>query len=140
MRNQSSAGQLTREATAFALAHEADGFGVTPMNQLYVFEGYRIDEPRVIMLALAHDDERLKHVPSDETNGVGLADVGDCYSRGTRASHALANWICSQGYNANAYRGPSASAPKRSGVMTCLSQNRRRSRTGHSSGDAISSR
>jgi epoxyqueuosine reductase len=108
--NQASAEQLTREATAFALANEADGVGVTPMDPLYVFEGYKIDEPWVIMLALAHDYERLKQVPSDETNGVGLADVGDCYSRGTRASHALANWIRSRGYNASAYPGPSASA------------------------------
>jgi epoxyqueuosine reductase len=109
-RNPASAEQLTREASAFALANEADDFGVTPMDPLYVFEGYKIDEPWVIMLAFAHNYERLKQVPSDETNGVGLADVGDCYSRGTRASHALANWIRSQGYKASAYPGPSANA------------------------------
>lgn len=109
-RNEAAAEQLTREATAFALAHEADDVGITPMDPLYVFEGYKIEEPWVIMLALAHNYERLKQVPSDETNGIGLADVGDCYSRGTRASHALANWIRSQGYNASAYPGPSASA------------------------------
>ena len=32
------------------------------------------------------------------------------YARGTRVSYALANWIRSQGYNAQAYPGPSASA------------------------------
>ena len=64
----------------------------------------------MIVLAFAHNYERLKQVPSDETNGVGVTDVGDQYARGTRSSFALANWIRSQGYNASAYPGPSASA------------------------------
>ena len=108
--NPAPAAQLAAEAAAFALAHEADGFGIAPMDPLYIFEGYTIDEPWVIVLALAHNYERLKEVPSDETNGIGVTDVGDQYARGTRASYALANWIRSQGYNANAYPGPSADA------------------------------
>jgi epoxyqueuosine reductase len=75
-----------------------------------VFEGYTIDHPWVIVLALAHNYERLKQVPSDETNGIGVTDIGDQYARGTRASYALANHIRSQGYNANPYPGPSADA------------------------------
>jgi epoxyqueuosine reductase QueG len=109
-RNQASVEQLSAEASAFALAHEADAIGIAPMDPLYVFEGYTIDEPWVIVLALAHNYEQLKQVPSDETNGAGVTDVGEQYARGTRASYALANWIRSQGYNANAYPGPSASA------------------------------
>ena len=80
------------------------------MDPLYVFEGYTINEPWVIVLALAHNYERLKEVPSDETNGIGVVDVGDQYARGTRSSYALANWIRSQGYNASPYPGPSANA------------------------------
>jgi epoxyqueuosine reductase QueG len=80
------------------------------MDPLYVFEGYTIDEPWVIVLALAHNYECLKEVPSDETNGVGVVDVGDQYARGTRSSYALANWIRAQGYNATPYPGPSAGA------------------------------
>ena len=80
------------------------------MDLLFVFEGYAIDEPWVIVLALAHNYERLKEVPSDETNGIGVVDVGDQYARGTRSSYALANWIRSQGYTANPYPGPSAGA------------------------------
>jgi epoxyqueuosine reductase QueG len=109
-RTDASAEHWSREASAFALAHEADALGIAAMDPLYVFEGYTIDEPWVIVLALAHDYERLKQVPSDETNGVGVTDVGDQYARGTRASYALANWIRSQGYNASAYPGPSATA------------------------------
>jgi epoxyqueuosine reductase len=110
VRNEASPRQLSDEAIAFACSHEADAAGIAPMDPLYVFEGYTIDEPWVIVLALAHNYERLKEVPSDETNGVGVTDVGDQYARGTRSSYALANWIRSQGYNANPYPGPSASA------------------------------
>ena len=109
-RKDAPAEQLSRDLTAFALAHEADDLGIAPMDPLYVFEGYEIDEPWVIVLALAHNYERLKQVPSDETNGIGVTDVGDQYARGTRASYALANWIRSQGYNARAFPGPMADA------------------------------
>ena len=109
-RAQATADQFAADAKAFAMANEADDIGIVAMNPLYVFEGYRIDEPWVIILAIAHNYERLRHVPSDETNGVGVTDVGDQYARGTRASYALANWIRSHGYNASAYPGPAASA------------------------------
>jgi ferredoxin len=109
-RNSARADELSRDLTAFALSHEADDVGIAPMDPLYVFEGYSIDDPWVIVLALAHNYERLKQVPSDETNGVGVTDIGDQYARGTRASYALANWIRSQGYHAQAYPGPMADA------------------------------
>jgi len=109
-RNDAPAEQLANEVKSFALSHEADDAGIAPMDPLYIFEGYTIDEPWVIVLALAHNYERLKEVPSDETNGVGVVDVGDQYARGTRSSYALANWIRSQGYNAHPYPGPSAGA------------------------------
>ena len=109
-RRHASAAEFAEEAKAFALSHEAGGVGIAAMDPLYVFEGYAIEEPWVIVLALAPDYERLKEVPSDETNGVGVTEIGTQYARGTRVSYALANWIRSQGYNAQAYPGPSASA------------------------------
>jgi epoxyqueuosine reductase QueG len=109
-RTAGSAEEFTAAVNEFALSHEADAVGITPMDPLYVFEGYTIEEPTVILLAVAHNYERLKQVPSDETNGEGLADVGDQYARGTRSSFALANWIRSQGYNALAFPGPMADA------------------------------
>jgi len=109
-RNDASADERSAEAIRFALAHEADDVGIAAMDALYVFEGYCIDEPFVIVLAFAHNYERLKQVPSDETNGAGVCDVGDQYARGTRSSYALANWIRAQGYNAHPYPGPSADA------------------------------
>ena len=110
MQRQASPEEFAAEATDFALAHEAGGVGIAPMDPLYVFEGYTINEPWVLVLALSPNYERLKEVPSDETNGIGVTEIGEQYARGTRVSFALANWIRSQGYNAQAYPGPSASA------------------------------
>jgi epoxyqueuosine reductase len=109
-RNSASAQSLTEQVKDFAHSHEADDLGMAPMNPLWVFEGYTIDHPWVIILALAHNYERLREVPSDETNGIGVCDVGDQYARGTRSSYNLANWIRSQGYNADPYPGPMAGA------------------------------
>jgi epoxyqueuosine reductase QueG len=105
-----SPADFASEVKEFALAHEAGAVGIAPMDPLYVFEGYTINEPWVIILALAPDYERLKQLPSDESNGIGVTEIGEQYARGTRASFALANWIRTQGYNASAYPGPSASA------------------------------
>jgi epoxyqueuosine reductase len=109
-RNESSPQRLAEVARMFALSHEADDIGIAVMDLLYVFEGYTIAHPWVIVLTLAHDYERLREVPSDETNGIGVCDVGDQYARGTRSSYALANWIRSQGYDADPYPGPMAGA------------------------------
>jgi Pyruvate/2-oxoacid:ferredoxin oxidoreductase delta subunit len=109
-RRDAPAHEWTNAVRSFALEHEADAAGIAPMDPSYVFEGYTIEEPWVIVLALAHNYERLKEVPSDETNGVGVCDVGDQYARGTRASYALTNWIRAQGYKADPYPGPMAAA------------------------------
>jgi epoxyqueuosine reductase len=81
-RNESSPQEFAEAAKSFAFSHEADDIGVAVMDPLYVFEGYTINQPWVIVLALAHNYERLREVPSDETNGVGVCDVGDQYARG----------------------------------------------------------
>jgi Pyruvate/2-oxoacid:ferredoxin oxidoreductase delta subunit len=109
-RNPASPSLLSEQAKNFALSHEADDVGIAAMDPLYVFEGYTIEHPWVIVVALAHNYERLREVPSDETNGIGVCDMGDQYARGTRSSYNLANWIRSQGYNADPYPGPMAGA------------------------------
>jgi epoxyqueuosine reductase len=39
-RREKSAEEFSAYVKAFALAHEADDVGISPMNPLYVFEGY----------------------------------------------------------------------------------------------------
>lgn len=109
-RSDAAPEELTERVKHFALAHEADDVGIAAMQPTFVFEGYSIDHPNVVILALAHNYERLREVPSDETNGVGVCDVGDQYARGTRSSYALASWIRGQGYHADPYPGPMAGA------------------------------
>jgi len=102
--------ELSAAVRDFAMAHEADGVGMVPLDPLWVFKGYEITDTWVIVLAIAHNYEQLKQVPSNKENGAGVTDIGLQYARGTRASFALANWIRSQGYSANAYPGPNATA------------------------------
>ena len=109
-RNESPPRELAEAVKSFALSHEADDVGIAIMDPVYVFEGYSIDHPWVIILAIAHNYERLRDVPSDETNGLGVCDVGDQYVRGTWSSYALAWWLRSQGYHADPYPGPMAGA------------------------------
>jgi len=109
-RNQSYTQDLAEAVTSFALAHEADEVGIAKMDPLYAFEGYTIDQPWVIVPAFAHNYEPLLQVPSVQTNGVGVCDVGDQYARGSRSGYAPANWIRSQGYQADSYPGPMAGA------------------------------
>lgn len=109
-RRGGTAEEFSNAVREFAARNGADAVGVAAMDPLYVFAGYSIEDPWVIVLALQHDYEKLKQLPSDESNGEGVTDIGVQYARGTEVSYALANWIRSQGYHAQAYPGPSANA------------------------------
>lgn len=101
---------LSAEVKRFALSAGVDAIGIAQMNPLFVFQGYTIDCPWVIIVVLAHNYDDLQHVPSDETHGIGVTEIGVQYARGTKLSYALANWIREQGYHAKPYPGPSADA------------------------------
>lgn len=57
-KEQASPEEFSAAAMEFAVSHEADQAGIAAMDPMYVFEGYMIEEPWVIMLALAHNYER----------------------------------------------------------------------------------
>ncbi len=94
----------------FALQDEADLVGITSMKPGYVYEGYSIDEPWIIIVGVAMDYDLLSTVPASNDNPEGAAEVGRQYNRAARASRQLVNFIRSQGYSAKAYEGPNASA------------------------------
>ena len=95
-RNESPAEQLAAEAKAFALSHEADAIGIAPMDPLYVFEGYTIDEPWVIVLALAHNYERLKQIASEKRMRlVTIPMPGPVYFEEQRLPASYANFYVS---------------------------------------------
>ncbi len=100
----------TETVKSFALSHEADQVGITPMDPSYVFDGYEIGEPWLIVIGVAMDHDRLNAAPDTLENPVSAVEVGEQYNRAARVSRNLANYVLSQGYNAKAFPGPWASA------------------------------
>ncbi|MEE9146811.1 MAG: 4Fe-4S dicluster domain-containing protein [Candidatus Tectomicrobia bacterium] len=87
-----------------ALAHEADLVGVARFDPTWVFNGYEVDMPWVIVLGMAMDHARLATAPEPPS----VVEVMTQYNRGTRVSRVLADWICQQGYDAIPHGGPQA--------------------------------
>jgi len=94
----------TRRVKEFALANHADLVGVARVNPNWVFEGFTVESPWVVMLAVAMDHSELATAP--ET--AAAVEVARQYNRGTIAARALANWIRGQGYEAEGHGGPYA--------------------------------
>lgn len=103
-RAQRMARAWTEEIKAFALAHEADLVGVARLDPLWVFDGYAVEEPWIIVLGVAMDPAKLGTAPALEAE----AEVLRQYNRGTRAARALANFIRANGHDARAHGGPTA--------------------------------
>ncbi len=101
---EKSAAAWSAEVKEFARAHEADLIGIIPLDPLWVFEGYEVAEPWLIVIGVAMEYDRLSTAP-DVVAGV---EVIATYNRGTRAARNLANWIHRQGYHADAHGGPLA--------------------------------
>ncbi len=94
----------------FALAHESDLIGITPMKDEYIYEGYELNDPTVIILGVAMDYQELNQAPASFENPAAGVEVGRQYNTASRACRNLANYILEQGYYAKAWPGPYASA------------------------------
>jgi epoxyqueuosine reductase QueG len=93
-----------------AHAHEGDMVGITPMRPEYVYEGYEIEEPWVIIVGVTMNYDSLEQGPPSFENPESGVEVGRQYNRAARACREVRNFILSQGYFAKAYQGPYASA------------------------------
>ena len=98
---EDTAENWTRKVKEFSLANEADMVGIARMNQDWVFEGYEIKEPWIIMHGVRQDYEKISTAPDYTTN----EEVLDQYNRAHRSNYALATWIREQGYHAERYKG-----------------------------------
>jgi epoxyqueuosine reductase len=105
-----SPAEWTGIVKSFATAHEADLVGVARMDPLWVFEGYQLEAPWVIVLGVAMDHARLSHQPSTADNVTAQVEIAEQYNRGARAAMRLANFIRGQGYAADPHQGPWAGA------------------------------
>ncbi len=89
---------------AHALANEADLVGIARVRPEWVFEGYEVAEPWVVMLGVAMDHAALSTAPETPS----AVEVIRQYNRGTRAAREVANFIQGQGYGARPHGGPMA--------------------------------
>ena len=108
--NDKSAKEWHAELQSFALSNEADIFGVSKLDPLWVYDGFEIQEPWIIMLGVAMDHDKLAQVPPSFSNPTSAVEVGDKYNKAARACRKLTNHILSMGYQAKAFQGPYASA------------------------------
>jgi NAD-dependent dihydropyrimidine dehydrogenase PreA subunit len=95
---------FTEAVKAFALANEADQVAVAAMKTEWFFEGMAQDLPWIVVMAVRMDHAELAAAPEPPS----IIEVMRQYNRGTRAARALADWIRSQGYEADPHGGPTA--------------------------------
>jgi epoxyqueuosine reductase len=100
----------TSAVKAFALAHEADLVGIARLDPLWVFEGYELADPFVVVLGVTMDHALLSEVPSTADHPEGQLEVARAYNRGARAAMNLANFIRAHGHDARPHQGPWAGA------------------------------
>ncbi|MEC7490211.1 MAG: 4Fe-4S dicluster domain-containing protein [Pseudomonadota bacterium] len=86
------------------LENESDIIGVARTKQEWVFEGYEVNDPWVVIIGVAMDHVELVKAPSIESP----IEVITQYNRGTRAARAIANFIQEKGYSARPHGGPTA--------------------------------
>jgi epoxyqueuosine reductase QueG len=92
----------------YALSNGADIVGITRMREEWVFEGYEIEEPWIILLGVKMDNTKLLRIAEKGRDVKGGAHIIEVYNHGTRTAHNLANWIRSKGWNVKGRCGPIA--------------------------------
>jgi len=105
-----SAAQWTEAVKGCALDNEGDLVGITRMRPDYVYEGYEVNEPWVILVGVSMNYASLEQAPPSFEQPEAGVEVGRQYNRAARSCRILRNFILSQGYFAKAYQGPYASA------------------------------
>jgi len=91
----------SKKVKEFSLSNEADLVGIAAMNQDWVYDGFEVKEPWIIMHGVGQDYENIATAPEETSN----MEVLDRYNQAHRANYALAKWIRSQGYHAERYKG-----------------------------------
>ena len=71
-----SADEWTSVLKTFSLSHEADLIGITPMDPLYVYDGYELNAPWVIILGVSMDHQELDKVPPSLEKPDSAVEIG----------------------------------------------------------------
>jgi epoxyqueuosine reductase QueG len=109
-RQERSSAAWTGTLKEFALGDEADLVGVTKVIPDYVYQGYAVDEPTLVMIGVAHDYELLSQAPGSPERPEAYFDLHDQYNRAARVAARLTNFIRGQGYAATPFLGPMGGA------------------------------
>ncbi len=107
---EKSAGDWVEAIKEFTLSHEGNDVRITTMKPLYVYEGYELDHPWVIIIGVTMDHNELNKLPASLENPANPVEVAKQYNRAARVCREVTNFILGQGYNAKAWAGPFASA------------------------------
>lgn len=102
--------QWSERVKSSALENEADIVGIAAMKPMYVYEGYELNDPWVILVGVGMDYDELSQAPASLENPTAGVVVAKEYNRAARACREVRNYILSQGYYAKAWQGPYASA------------------------------
>ena len=95
---------------AFALANDAELVGITPTRPEYVFEGYDIPYPWLVVIGVEMEYDNLAAAPATVEDPRAGWEVADKYNKAARACRKLANFVLAAGYGAKTYPGPMATA------------------------------
>jgi epoxyqueuosine reductase QueG len=94
----------------FARMNEADLVGITTTQPEYVYEGYDVPYPWLILIGVAMDHEDLVTAPNTIDDVRSAAEVATKYNKAARAARKLGNFILAAGYEAKTFPGPMATA------------------------------
>lgn len=94
--------EWTEALLALPETMDFDMIGVTAMRPDYAMEGARIDETRVVMIAVAHDYGEISEAPRTRAG----AEVVRQYARAGAAAKDVATWLRAQGWEARPVTGP----------------------------------
>lgn len=94
----------------FALANEADIVGITPLKPDYIYEGWEISLPNLILVGAAMDYDKYLQAPASPENYTSALEVADKYNTCARIARNISNMILSSGYNTKVFPGPMATA------------------------------
>lgn len=109
-RNEATAEEWTARVKDFLLTNETDDVGITPVDPMHIYDGFSVEQPNLIMIAVHHEYELLADTPSNPQNLTHSCELGTQYARAARIAAHLKNFIHDQGYECTEYLGPDADA------------------------------
>ena len=105
----------TAKVKKFVLENEGELVGITSLKPEWFYDEYEPDNlPWVIVIGASMDYEKMQHMPPSKGDPQAAMEVGEIYNKVDRAAGKLANWIRSQGWDAENQGGPN------SGKMTLI--------------------